>query len=90
MQALIDFDGWRKWKDFSAAKDAKSTKKENSSLATALKANGNATHARRRSSVTFARADSSDSASTPQTPAKPLSKGGSPSGAKVKPLPLPA
>ena len=22
MQALIDFDGWRKWKDFSASNDA--------------------------------------------------------------------
>lgn len=22
MQALIDFDGWRKWKDFSATNDA--------------------------------------------------------------------
>ena len=27
MQALIDFDGWRKWKDFSQAKPAASDKK---------------------------------------------------------------
>lgn len=27
MQALIDFDGWRKWKDFSQAKPAATDKK---------------------------------------------------------------
>ena len=27
MQALIDFDGWRKWKDFSSAKPADSSPK---------------------------------------------------------------
>lgn len=26
MQALIDFDGWRKWKDFSSASDAPNEK----------------------------------------------------------------
>lgn len=29
MQALIDFDGWRKWKDFSQAKPAAADKKAN-------------------------------------------------------------
>ena len=28
MQALIDFDGWRKWKDFSANEGAEQDKKE--------------------------------------------------------------
>lgn len=28
MQALIDFDGWRKWKDFSANEGAAEAKKE--------------------------------------------------------------
>jgi len=27
MQALIDFDGWRKWKDFSQTKPAEADKK---------------------------------------------------------------
>lgn len=28
MQALIDFDGWRKWKDFSATEQAEQAKAE--------------------------------------------------------------
>ena len=28
MQALIDFDGWRKWKDFSANEGAEQDKKD--------------------------------------------------------------
>ena len=28
MQALIDFDGWRKWKDFSANEGAQQDKKD--------------------------------------------------------------
>lgn len=35
MQALIDFDGWRKWKDF--AKDSDSAKvKDNSKMSTSM------------------------------------------------------
>jgi osomolarity two-component system response regulator SSK1 len=34
MQALIDFDGWRKWKDF--AKDSKGKEKDTSKMSTSM------------------------------------------------------
>lgn len=32
MQALIDFDGWRKWKDFTSEKEKKARKTTRNSL----------------------------------------------------------
>jgi osomolarity two-component system response regulator SSK1 len=38
MQALIDFDGWRKWKDYASSKTAQQEKDEKAAARAALKA----------------------------------------------------
>lgn len=38
MQALIDFDGWRKWKDFSQKSEEKEASKRAAASAAAAKA----------------------------------------------------
>jgi hypothetical protein len=38
MQALIDFDGWRKWKDYASSKTPQQEKEEKAAARTALKA----------------------------------------------------
>ena len=41
MQALIDFDGWRKWKDFSSSNLQNEDKPEKKALAGGKKKKGN-------------------------------------------------
>jgi osomolarity two-component system response regulator SSK1 len=41
MQALIDFDGWRKWKDFSSNQPNDADLSKNEKKATAKKKKGN-------------------------------------------------
>jgi osomolarity two-component system response regulator SSK1 len=38
MQALIDFDGWRKWKDYASSKTPQQEKDEKAAARAALKA----------------------------------------------------
>ena len=68
MQALIDFDGWRKWKDFSQAKPAAADKKavgmNNTNKSPKANFNGKVTAPAKKEKMTLRLENSSDNTGT--------------------------
>lgn len=83
MQALIDFDGWRKWKDFSQTKPADADKKalgasNNKSPKAGL--NGKAQSTPKRDRMTSLGMDAKENTGSDGTGTDTLSNGDSGSG----------
>lgn len=81
MQALIDFDGWRRWKDFSSAPDASNEKAAPKPQPPALNPTSPATAVPPSSNV--------NGATKPLQDEQKKSKRRSMSGIQMRPPPLP-
>ena len=87
MQALIDFDGWRKWKDFSQTKPADTEKKgiggnnnNNNNKSPKAAPNGKAQSTPKRDRMTSLGVDAKENAGSDGTGTDTLSNGDSGSG----------